>query len=146
MKTMRTKSGSGVSYPAYGALAAGAVLVLAVVAYGTWVALPFIEGPALALEAPRQTGGGVVVLSGSAARVSRLTINELEVPLTDDGRFVVERAYPAGYTVVTVTAFDRFGRSDERTLTFITNEYASEKENDSDDEENTGEAGDREER
>lgn len=143
---MRMKRSSGISYPEYGALAAGAALVLAAVAYGTWVALPFIEGPTLALEAPRQSGGGTVVLSGSTARVSRLTINELEVPLTDDGRFVVERAYPAGYTVVTVTAFDRFGRSDERTLTFITNDYASEKENSHGGKESAGKAGDGEER
>lgn len=94
--------------------------IIASIAYGLFVASPLIAGPLLTLDEPYQTSSGTHIISGTTKRVSKLAINELEVPLSDEGAFSVERAYPAGYTVVRVVASDRFGRSRERIFTFVT--------------------------
>ena len=102
--------------------------ILIVIDYSAYVALPFIKGPLVVLHPPGQTLEGTVYISGSTERVSKLLINELEVPLSDTGTFAVERAYPAGYTVVIIQASDRFGRTRSETLTFVTQPHASKKE------------------
>jgi len=88
--------------------------------YAAFVAFPFFEGPSLTAFEPQKTERGTILLQGATKRVSALSINDLEVPITDTGLFSVERAYPAGYTVVVFRASDRFGRSREKILTFIT--------------------------
>lgn len=105
----------------------GAALLL-VGAYTTYVTLPFFKGPAVSVLPLSETPEGALIIRGTTERVSKLTINELEVPLAEDGTFAVERAYPEGYTVVIITASDRFGRFRSETLNFVTH-HASQKEN-----------------
>jgi len=124
----------------HAAVLVGVVGVAGGIAYGAYVALPYVLGPTVAIHAPRPTEHGTVLISGDTKRVSKVAINELEVPITEHGGFEVERAYPPGYTVVIVEARDRFGRSRTETLTFITSEiHASQEENDN--EESTSEDG-----
>ena len=112
------------------ALVATVIGVVAVMLYSAYVALPFVQGPIITINEPVQTEAGTTLLSGTASRVSKLAINELEVPITDTGVFSVERAFPPGYTVVVIHASDRFGRDREHTLTFVTQSHASKKESD----------------
>jgi hypothetical protein len=100
--------------------------VLILVGYSAYAAYPYLRGPVLTLNAPSSHTDDTVI-SGRTVRVSTLTIDGLPIPLDEQGAFSVERAYPPGYTVVTVRAADRFGRAVERTLTFITSAYASQK-------------------
>lgn len=98
-------------------------LGLAVVfGYALFVAMPYLRGPSLTLVTPVE-GGTVttptVSVYGKTERVSYLAINDLPVPLLEDGTFAVERAYPPGYTVFTVRARDRFGREEVRTIHFL---------------------------
>ncbi|MFQ5541102.1 MAG: hypothetical protein ACE5F4_02560 [Candidatus Paceibacteria bacterium] len=116
---MKMKRKAFPASPSIATLLVGAGII-ATLAYGVWVALPFIEGPRLALDAPEPTGSGTVIIRGITARVSSVSVNGLVVPLSDDGTFSVERAYPAGYTVVIVEAVDRFGRRRTEELTFVT--------------------------
>ena len=102
------------------ALGVGVFMALMIIGYAAYAAYPMIRGPVLAVAEPEERGG-TVVIEGETRRVSRLSINGLDVPITEGGSFVMERAYPVGYTVVVVHAEDRFGTSRERTLTFITN-------------------------
>jgi len=128
---MPRKRSKRFSSPLNAAFLLGIIGVTLALLYGALVATPFVEGPAITLNQPEHTESGTVILSGNTKRVSKVSVNELEIPITDQGSFSVERAYPAGYTVVVITASDRFGRSREETLTFITREnYASEKESD----------------
>lgn len=115
----------------------GALGIVVVILYSAYVALPFFQGPQIHIDTPGHTVDGTVYLSGTTERVSKLSINELEVPITDTGAFAVERAFPAGYTVVVIKASDRFGRNREETLTFVTQPHASQEE--SNDQENNSE-------
>jgi hypothetical protein len=96
---------------------AGAFAVIA--GYTLLAAFPFLEGPSLTI-APMQENTGTTMVSGKTSRVSYLSINGLPVALNEDGSFLVERAFPAGYTAVTVAATDRFGRTLTKALTFVT--------------------------
>lgn len=100
--------------------------ILAVLFYAGIVATPFAQGPELSLAPITTLDGQTVRIEGRALRVSRVLINGMDIPLSEAGEFSVERSFPAGYTVVTVRAEDRFGRVRERTITFITKTHAKE--------------------
>ncbi|XKT74555.1 MAG: hypothetical protein ACJKTH_00460 [Patescibacteria group bacterium UBA2163] len=126
----RGASSGFTAHTIHATLILGVIGVLVVIVYGFFVALPYLKGPILTVEQPRESPEHSLIISGTTERVSTVHINGLEVPLTQEGTFAVERAYPPGYTVVEITATDRFGRSKEKTLTFITEQnYASKKEN-----------------
>jgi hypothetical protein len=83
--------------------------------------LPLLEGPSL--HATAVTGAhGDTAIQGTTKRVSYLEINGAAVPLAEDGSFSVERAYPVGYTAITITVRDRFGRSLTKKLNAVTEE------------------------
>lgn len=100
----------------------GVLAFLAILAYGLFVATPYLRGPKLTIESPKP-GASVttptVIVRGTTERVSFLSIDDLPVPLLEDGSFIVERAYPAGYTVVVVRVRDRFGRELTDTVQFL---------------------------
>ncbi len=76
-------------------------------------ARPFIEGPRLTLRvsAAAPNGGRVVVLSGTARTVAALSLNDRPI-FTDEGGAWSERlVLENGYTILTLRARDRFGRS-----------------------------------
>lgn len=95
-----------------------------VVGYGFFVASPYLLGPSLTVLSPIQgsaISSPTVTVTGKTERVSYLSINDLPVPLLEDGTFSVERSYPTGYTVIVVRARDRFGREVTDTVRFIHN-------------------------
>lgn len=118
----RTASERARSAPVIGVTIAAFVIL----GYSGYAAYPYLRGPILTLDPPLQRNTETVI-AGRTVRVSALSVDGLPVALDEGGSFSVERAYPPGYTVVTVRGVDRFGRSLERTLTFVTSTYASEK-------------------
>jgi hypothetical protein len=100
----------------------GVLTFLGILAYGLFVATPYLRGPKLTVESPKP-GSSIptptVIVRGTTERVSYLSIDDLAVPLLEDGSFQVERAYPAGYTVVVVRVRDRFGRELTDTVEFL---------------------------
>lgn len=106
-------------------LLVGATLV-AIFGYSAYAAYPFVRGPRITIDTPQEVGG-IVTIHGHTTRVSAVTVAGLPVPLDERGNFTVERAYPPGYTVIVVRAVDRFGRSRERTITFVTAPYDAQK-------------------
>lgn len=97
------------------------MVVLLVVGYGAYEARRLVEGPEITIESPRDgsaTSSIVVTVSGVAQNISFLTINDGASYTDEHGRFVYRFAPPAGYTVVTVAAIDRFGRRAKQSVTF----------------------------
>ena len=100
----------------------GILALLGIFAYGLFVATPYLLGPSLSIISPKEGStvrSPTVVVQGVTERVSYLSINDLPVPLLEDGTFAVERAFPKGYTVVVVRARDRFNREITETIRFI---------------------------
>lgn len=95
------------------------VLALVIIAgYSLYAAFPFLEGPSLKVSASTASGEPTSI-RGVTKRVSFLEVNGEAVSIGEDGAFSTERTYPAGYTAVTVTARDRFGRNITKTLSFL---------------------------
>lgn len=99
------------------AIALGGIL-LVIAGYSLYVSIPLISGPSLVISA-ETADNGLTTVSGTALRVSYLSLNGLEVPLDESGNFSVERAYPSGYTVLSARAEDRFGRTITKEITFV---------------------------
>ncbi len=98
--------------------------LMVVIGYGLFVATPYLLGPSLTVVSPEHgttISSPTITVSGKTERVSYLSINNLPIPLLEDGTFAVERAYPKGYTVLVVEARDRFGRIVTDTVRFIHN-------------------------
>ncbi|PIR85007.1 hypothetical protein COU15_02875 [Candidatus Kaiserbacteria bacterium CG10_big_fil_rev_8_21_14_0_10_45_20] len=102
--------------------------IVVVILYGLYVATPFIQGPEITMYPVEVGDSNTVTVSGVALRVSNLSVNGMSIPINEAREFSIERAYPSGYTVLTVRGEDRFGRISERTITFIIEPYASKKE------------------
>ena len=98
-------------------MVAGVLAAIVIVGYTFYATLPYLLGPSLAVT--ERTENGETTVAGMTARVSYLSIDGLNVPLSEDGSFSAKRAYPVGYTAITVSAKDRFGRIISKTLTFL---------------------------
>ncbi len=106
----------------------GLLIVLVIGGYSVSVALPFLLGPALELDEVSESEQGAVLISGLTRRVSFLEINGFRTPLNENGSFAVERAFPEGYTAVTVAARDRFGRTITKKISFVIDAHGIKKE------------------
>ena len=93
------------------------VALLIILGYSAYAALPLIQGPSLTATATIDTDA--VLISGMTRRVAFLEVNGAPVPLQENGSFLAKRAYPPGYTAITVTARDRFGKGVTKKLSLL---------------------------
>ncbi len=61
----------------------------------------------------------VVMLEGTTANIVRLTLNGREIYTDKDGYFKEALILENGYTVATLEAHDRYGRTEDVTKTFV---------------------------
>ncbi len=88
-------------------------VALLISGYGLFEARKLIDGPDIVIESPANnsaTSTTAVTITGTAQNISFLTINDAPSYTDESGKFVYRFSPPAGYTVVTVAAVDRFGR------------------------------------
>jgi|SRR3989344_4426902 len=91
----------------------GAVLLI-LIGYGSVEAWPLIVGPTLSISSPENYAsipGGILSVSGKAARGAVLTLNGEPVLHEEDGSFSSTRTFPRGGSLLTFVATDRFGKS-----------------------------------
>jgi hypothetical protein len=95
-------------------------LVAVFVLYVLFQARLLIEGPQIALI-PQETvqNGRMVHLVGSAKNIVRITLNGRQIYTDKDGTFSEALVLENGYTVATLEAQDRYGRTTEATQTFV---------------------------
>ena len=96
------------------------LLGLALVGYGLFEARRLLQGPQIVIEYPTDgsaTSSAAVVIAGTAQNISFLTINDAPAYADESGHFEEIVAPPAGYTVFTVAATDRFGRRVSKSVT-----------------------------
>jgi hypothetical protein len=104
-------------FPLRAGAIAGALAAVVIGGYTLYATLPYLLGPSL--KAVETTANGKTTIAGMTERVSYLSIDGMNVPLQENGSFSAERAYPVGYTAITISAKDRFGRTITRTLSFL---------------------------
>lgn len=96
-------------------------IVLVVISYGLFEARKLLEGPEITIDSPADgsaTSTSAVTVVGTAQNIAFLTINDAPSYTDEAGVFVYRFSPPAGYTVVTVAATDRFGRRASKSITF----------------------------
>lgn len=90
-----------------------AALVL-LVGYGFVEAWPLLAGPSLIIFSPAEGEsfpGGIVTIRGQAPRAAELTVNGMRLLHDQDGAFSSTLTFPAGGSILTIEARDRFGRT-----------------------------------
>lgn len=95
-------------------------LLVAVAVYGLIEAYPLLSGPTLLIIAPgdgQVEATGVATISGTSLRAVSLTLNGAPLLADQEGHFGATLAYPAGTSILTFVARDRFGRTRTATRT-----------------------------
>ena len=96
-------------------------IVLVVISYGLFEARKLLEGPEITIDSLADglsTSTTAITVVGTAQNIAFLTINDAPSYTDESGKFVYRFSPPAGYTVVTVAATDRFGRRASKSITF----------------------------
>ncbi|MSR70546.1 hypothetical protein EXS62_00695 [Candidatus Kaiserbacteria bacterium] len=105
------------------------ILILAAVlimGYGLFEARRLISGPEITIDSPvdgSATSTSAVTIAGTAQNIAFLTINDAPAYTDEAGKFVYRYSPPAGYTVVTVAATDRFGRRASKSVSITVVTY-----------------------
>lgn len=98
-----------------------AILGILLVWYVHFQARSFIEGPSIALN---DTGDilhheRTIVLTGTTKNIVGMTLNGREIHTNENGDFSERLILEDGYTIMTLYAEDRFGRSTTLTREFV---------------------------
>ena len=92
--------------------ALGITAACALVWYAVWEAWPLITGPSLTLaEVTVRQDSRTATIVGSAQNVTAITLNDRPIFTNDDGDFKEELVLENGYTILTLRAQDRYGRT-----------------------------------
>jgi len=89
-----------------------------VLGYGLFEARRLIEGPIITLQNPQNgaaLAGSLIHISGRAQNVAFFSINGAQAFVDQNGNFDEALAPAPGYTVITVSGRDRFGRVSTKT-------------------------------
>lgn len=89
------------------------VSIALLLSYGFFQARFFIMGPQLTLESPAPhsvTASTTVTVRGSAENIVDITLNGLPIDTDTHGVFTYDVPIPLGYSILTLSAHDRFGR------------------------------------
>lgn len=97
----------------------GALLVGMVASYSLFAFRHYLIGPSITIFSP--TNGEVVetslvTLRGKTSNISRLTLNGRQIFTDEDGHFAEQLLLASGYTILEVSAKDRFDRVEKKTI------------------------------
>ncbi len=97
------------------------LLIGLVLSYIVWQARFLLTGPGLALTdtAPLVSNERFVTISGHATNITRITLNGRQIFTDLYGNFDEAMMLENGYTIATVAATDRFGRTTEVVREFV---------------------------
>ena len=81
--------------------------------YGIFQARFFLAGPVITLESPVVTlqDNRTVTVSGTAENITEISLNGKEIHTDAGGSFTESLVLPHGYTIMTLRAKDRYGRT-----------------------------------
>ncbi len=91
------------------------VLLLLLVSYGVIKALPLLAGPHIRLVSPLEGQAfpdGFVHVEGTAAHTENLSLDGAPLLIDEAGRFSTTFVLPHGGVILSLTATDRFGKTE----------------------------------
>lgn len=98
------------------------ILILAGIGwYGAFQARNFIQGPTITLNSPTENvqTTRMVTLEGTAENIISLSLNGRNIFTNETGAFKERLVLENGYTIMTLTATDRYGRKTSVSRPFI---------------------------
>lgn len=87
--------------------------------YSLFQARFLILGPRVSISSPKNgdsVPAGLIVIRGSASNVSWLSLDDRQIFTDQKGQWSEKLMAPAGTSIITVTARDRFGRTRTETV------------------------------
>lgn len=90
------------------------IVLLVVCGYGIKEAIPFLTGPTLSLESPKNGESfhnGFINISGTAIHTQSVSLDGGPLLTDQNGHFSTSLTLPRGGAILTLTATDRFGRT-----------------------------------
>jgi hypothetical protein len=91
------------------------IVLLLLAGYGVVKAVPLLEGPELTLTSPvegQSFSDHFVTVSGVAAHTENLSMNGAPLLIDEKGAFSTVLVLPQGGAILSLTATDRFGKSE----------------------------------
>ena len=90
-------------------------------AYITWQARFLIMGPQVILtsEPARVTNERIITLAGEVRNIAKITLNGRQIFTDPSGHFNEALVLENGYTIATIAATDRYGRTTNVTRSFM---------------------------
>lgn len=107
-----------------------ALLVIGIIVgvgwYGAFQARNLLEGPRIALHSPTETAHHeqMITVTGDTENIVALSLNGKSIFTDETGQFTEKLVLEQGYTIMTLTATDRYGRETRvsRPLIYTPNE------------------------
>lgn len=97
------------------------LIVVGVGWYASFQARNFIEGPAITLKSPGEAvqHDRMITIEGTAENIVSLTLNGSSIFTDEAGNFEERLVLENGYTIMTLTATDRYGRETKVSRPFV---------------------------
>lgn len=94
------------------------VILILVLGYGSLKAWPLLRGPLLELDSPLEGASAqAMTVAGTALHTRTLFLDGSPLLIDESGRFSQTLTLPPGGAILSLTATDRFGRSETLTRT-----------------------------
>ena len=95
------------------------LIIFVILGYSLFQARNLIQGPLVTITSP--LNGAVVTvplveIRGIAKNISRIELNNRDIVIDENGHFAEQLLLAPGYTIMSVLAHDRFGRTTRKTL------------------------------
>lgn len=103
-------------------ISSATVFGLAIFAFAIFQSRNLLTGPTITIESP--TNGNsfprpLITLVGTVKNAARLSVNDHQSFVDEEGRLIEDILLNEGYNVITIKATDRFGREKIKRLEFI---------------------------
>jgi len=97
------------------------ILLFGIVWYALFQARHIIDGPKISLTSPSENihSEKVIYLEGSTENITFLKLNGKNIHIDEGGIFKEQLVLENGYTIMTLTAEDRFGRATSLSRSFV---------------------------
>src|SRR3989344_5816249 len=99
-----------------------AIFFLIVLGYAYYEGWELLYGPTIDV-APRvmEVSGPLIVISGQAQRISSLSLNGMEISVSEEGGFSEKYVLTPGYNRLILNARDKYGKTAERVVEIMYN-------------------------
>ncbi len=95
------------------------IIVLLLIVYGIFQSKDLLRGPIIDIEHPLDGATlqeKIVEVRGEAKNIAYINLNDRQIFVDNDGMFSETIIAPSGYSVIKLSARDKFGETEERLI------------------------------